>query len=151
MTVGLQCWLSMEIFEETRQLEPMAEEEGNLLLSPLLHVFSPPASTDPQQKHQRYTWGFDKPWQAKSSETVRHIKSSGYRVVRDGAIDPTGWPDTDDWYGVKSWVANGFYMNFTNKSYDDSASPDKEAALTHSFYVDIDITVKENEEGGISL
>lgn len=105
----------------------------------------------PQYQKADGSWGFGKPWQAKSSETVRHIKSSGYRVVSNGAIDPTGWPDTDDWYGVKSWVANGFYMNFTNKSYDDSPSPDKEAALAHSFYVDIDITVKENEEGGISL
>lgn len=96
----------------------------------------------PQYKAQNGSWGYGKPWQSRSQSTDRHILSSGYRVVNNGSIDASGWPSTSDWYGVKSWVANGFLMNFTNRDYDINPSPNKEAALCNSFYVDIDITVK---------
>lgn len=96
----------------------------------------------PQHKTQGGSWAYGKPWQSRSQSTDRNIVSNSYSVVSNGAINPAGWPSTSDWYGVKSWVANGFLMNFTNRDYDTNPSPNKEAALCNSFQLDIDITVK---------
>lgn len=89
----------------------------------------------PQFKRANGSWDYGSPWQSTSNQTVRHNIASGGAVVNNGAIGV--WPNNSDWDGIKRWVAYGFMMNFSNRN--EPASGEK--ALSHSFYVSVDVTL----------
>ena len=74
---------------------------------------------------------------ATSTNYSRHIKSNTMTVVKDGAINSSGWPNTSDWDGVKRWIAGGFLIQFYNGPIANG-----QAAWANAFWADVDITVK---------
>lgn len=85
-------------------------------------------------------WGYGKTSSSSATTTnyKRHIATQTVNVVTDGVIDGRyGWPDGNDWDGVKRWVASGFLMGFSN-----GASAHGQFAWANGFFADIDITVK---------
>ena len=90
----------------------------------------------PQFRRANGAWDYGSPWQSTSNQTVRHNIASGFAAVNNGAIGV--WPSKSDWDGIKSWVAYGFMMNFSNRN--EPASGEK--ALPHAFYINVDVTLK---------
>ena len=98
------------------------------------------ATWKPQYIASAGGWGFGKASTSSATSTnyKRHIKTQTINVVVDGVIDGRyGWPDGNDWDGVKRWVASGFFMNFAN-----GESANGQFAWPNAFSTDIDITVK---------
>lgn len=80
--------------------------------------------------------GTAKSQSATTTNYNRHIKTSVVAVVVNDAIDKFNWP-AGDWTGLKTWIAGGFLMQFSNGEIAHG-----EAAWPNYFEADIDITVK---------